>query len=305
MNDDRSQYPKVSVIVPTLNAPEATRQCLTALVQQTYPHNQYEIIVVDNGSSEATIKVIEQFKVTLLSQTETKSPYPSRNLGIRQSTGEIIALIDANCIPEQNWLERGVQSLIAQQADLVGGKVVFTFSPQKTGAEIYDSLHNVQMEDNIKNDGMAKTANLFIYRYVFDKAGFFSKNIRSGGDVIWTSLAVAVGYKLKYSEEAIIYKSARKLNPLLRKQVRVGKGQPNIWQQDGEGYGKIFFRILVTYGKSLFFLAPNIAKLSRRFQKRNIPQRFLLKTFFAGWLAVLATNTGRVIGLVNSQSVRK
>lgn len=85
----------------------------------------------------------------------------------------------------------------------------------------------------------------------------------------------------------------------------MGKGQPNIWRQNGESYGKILLRIIVTYGKSLFFLAPNIVKLSHRSRERNVFQQSLVKTFFAGWLTVLATNTGWVIGLVNPQSARK
>jgi glycosyltransferase involved in cell wall biosynthesis len=302
---DYNQYPKVSVIVPTLNAPHFIQQCLSSLTQQTYPGDRYEIIVVDNGSDKPAIDVIKSFNVTLLSQTKIKSPYPSRNMGIQRATGDIIALVDANCLPEKNWIEEGVQSLRTQEADLVGGNVVFTFSPQKTGAEIYDSLHNVQMEENIRERGVAKTANLFIHRYVFDSIGGFPEDVRSGGDVIWTGQAVAANYQLKYGEKATVYKSARKLKPLLQKQLRVGKGQPYIWLQNGENYRKILFRILVTYGKSFFFLAPNIIKLNRKLLKKNLPQRFLVKTFFAGWLCILATNTGRIIGLLDGSSAEK
>jgi len=57
---EASDYPFVSVIIPTYNRREILKKCLSALLAQTYPHDRYEIIVIDDGSTDGTREMIEQ-----------------------------------------------------------------------------------------------------------------------------------------------------------------------------------------------------------------------------------------------------
>ena len=64
----------VSVVVPAYNSPKRTARCIEALLNQSYPKNLYELIVIDNGSSDDTVKTIQRYPVVFLAEkTQKKS----------------------------------------------------------------------------------------------------------------------------------------------------------------------------------------------------------------------------------------
>ena len=241
-----SDKPLISIVIPVYNDAARLRKTLEALQDQTYPSDRYEILVVDNGSTDESPDLVRTCnEATLLHEVEnTSSPYSARNRGIEVASGEIIVLLDATCVPARNWIEEGVKCLEEQGADLIGGNVEFSFyGAEPTAGEIYDALTNCQMEESIQQ-GKAKTANLFIRRSVFDAIGLFPEGIRSGGDVRWTRQATDEGLVLSYCAGAKVYKPARRLRALIKKQWRVAKGKPAIWRQEGREMGLIKLCVL-------------------------------------------------------------
>ncbi len=180
MTQNQSESPFVSVIVPVYNAPEDIRNCLGSLVEQTYPDKRWELLVVDNDSTDRTPEVVKEYdEAKLLRELEIQGSYAARNKGMKNADGEIIAFIDSDCTPEPDWLEQGVKGLSCKSADLGGGKVRFTYSSTHSAAEMYDSMVNMQIEQNIKERSVAKTANLFVRKEVFEAIGmFFGSQIR-------------------------------------------------------------------------------------------------------------------------------
>lgn len=88
-------FPSVSVIIPAYNEGSFLRECLGSLCAQDYP--KYEIILVDNGSTDATKQICEEFPtVKYVYYTARKSSYAARNEGVRRSSGEVIAFFDAD-----------------------------------------------------------------------------------------------------------------------------------------------------------------------------------------------------------------
>ena len=61
--------PSVSVIVPVYNGEKTIEKCILSLMDQDYPRDRYEIIVVDHGSTDGTAKIVKQFPVKYLSET--------------------------------------------------------------------------------------------------------------------------------------------------------------------------------------------------------------------------------------------
>ena len=98
-----SLEPAVSIVVPARNAESTLRDCVTSLLRLDYPVQRREIIVVDNGSSDATSASIQDLPVTLLTERR-RGPSWARNAGIEASKGEIIAFTDADCIVTRGWL---------------------------------------------------------------------------------------------------------------------------------------------------------------------------------------------------------
>jgi len=110
-------------------------------------------------------------------------------------------------------------------------------------------LTNIRMRESVEKK-KAKTANLFVRREVFETIGLFPEGVRSGGDVRWTRRAVDEGYVLCFCQGARVWKAARPLRALLKKQWRVAKGQPAIWKREGRGIGlgKVFLLAFLPFG---------------------------------------------------------
>lgn len=106
--------PVVSIVIPVYNDSNGIRITLDSLLSQSYPVENREIIVVDNGSTDETRDMIYQFveaydRIHLLVENAVQGSYAARNKGIRNANEEIIAFLDADVPVDHNWLERGVE----------------------------------------------------------------------------------------------------------------------------------------------------------------------------------------------------
>ncbi|MDJ0774510.1 MAG: glycosyltransferase [Mastigocoleus sp. MO_167.B18] len=280
----------VSVIIPVYNDCKRLNKCLQSLENQSYPKELYEVIVVDNNSSENIESITSQFQQVKLGFEANRGSYAARNQGIALAKGEIFAFIDSDCLPVPQWIENGVKTLESESADLVGGNVKFTFSPQKSLAEFYDSITNMQIKKNIESRQVSKTANLFVRKGVFDLVGLFPSHLKSGGDVIWTKKATDANLKLVYSSSAEVFHPARRLIPLMKKQYRVGGGQPDIWLEEGQSLKQIFIYCLKSFRPPS---ARKFWKLTSQTDIEEIRGKFVLMLLIA-WLCETTTNLGRL-----------
>jgi len=228
MNDTADiTLPHISVIVPLYNDSSHIGLLLESLLEQDYPNDLLEIIIIDNNSTDTSKQSAQKFPVTVLEETKIQSSYAARNKGIRHAKGQILAFIDSDCTADAQWLRHGASKLFTESADLVGGQAKFTFSKKETAAEYFDSLTNLALESKISR-GVAATCNLFVKAEVFDSIGLFPDNVKSGGDVQWTHRATQNGFPLVYAPNAVIYHPARLLPELLRKLYRVSIGMGQI-----------------------------------------------------------------------------
>ncbi|MGA2918531.1 glycosyltransferase [Methanoregula sp.] len=95
----------ISVVIPTFNEEENIAQCLVSLCHQTVPRSEYEIIVVDGGSKDATCEIARKYADLVFTQTSRKVG-GARNDGVNAAKGEIIATTDADCILPSHWIKR-------------------------------------------------------------------------------------------------------------------------------------------------------------------------------------------------------
>jgi glycosyltransferase involved in cell wall biosynthesis len=95
---------RASVVVPVYNGGAGLPECLRALSAQTLPRADYEIIVVDDGSTDDSAKQAERFHARLLRQ-ENRGAAAARNKGLSVASGEWVAFTDADCLPSRGWLE--------------------------------------------------------------------------------------------------------------------------------------------------------------------------------------------------------
>lgn len=297
---DREGIPFVSVIVPVYNDPDGIRQCLEALEKQTYPDDRYEVLVVDNGSTDETDNVIREFDVTYLLEDEIQGSYAARNLGLRQATGEIVGMIDADCTPTKTWIEAGVTAFQKTEAALISGRVEFTFSRERTSAERFDASVNMR-NDKAINRGVAKTANLFTRAEVVDKIGTFPEHLISGGDVYWTKTATSSGFELVYEPDAVVRHPARQLGPLLKKQYRVGKGQIQIWKLNEQSVARTLLAGLLAFPVKVFgFVLGEIDEDEGELASKDVNPNVDRSpgVYLVAGLCVLSMNFGRLVAAI-------
>jgi len=124
---------KISVIVPTYNEAETIEDCLASLEKQSY--KDFEIIVVDDGSSDQTLSILSKLEISPAEQSPAlqenlkliilhqlhKGPGAARNLGTKHSSGEILVFVDADMTFDKNFLKNLVKPIMA-------GKTKGTFS---------------------------------------------------------------------------------------------------------------------------------------------------------------------------------
>lgn len=104
-----SPQTRISVIIPARNEEENIGLLLQALQEQTYPKELFEVIVVDDHSTDSTVKVIQLFQSVKLIQLKEDSinSYKKKAIetGIESATGDLIVTTDADCIPPREWLQ--------------------------------------------------------------------------------------------------------------------------------------------------------------------------------------------------------
>ncbi len=213
----------VSVIIPVFRNWQSLKHCLDSLPRQTYSLEKIEVIVVNNDPGHSYPFGLPGINIRFIKE-HRKSSYIARNTGVLASRGQILAFTDADCIPDAGWIKAGVECLQQTDAMLAGGRVDFIFSKNPSPAELLDAAEHMDNEDTIAKHSCAVTANLFVLRSVFDRAGLFDQKARSGGDIEFTQRASSHGCPITYCKDAVVRHPARSFRESLGKSFRVGKG---------------------------------------------------------------------------------
>jgi GT2 family glycosyltransferase len=237
----------VSVIIPTYNDWDCLSVCLHALSKQSYPANQFEIIVVNNKPGSKPDDHYWLPANCLLINEDKPGSYAARNTAINIAKGHIIAFTDSDCIPDQNWISEAVAYMNLNPAvGRIAGKIdLFYRSSKLVNVELYEKVYAFNQELYVKNDGTAVTANIFTYKTLFNQVGLFNDSLMSGGDYEWSVRAQKAGISIHYLDKAVVCHPARyKIDELVIKAKRVGGGQAMFTAKKGKYSLKNIFRFL-------------------------------------------------------------
>jgi glycosyltransferase involved in cell wall biosynthesis len=197
-NDARDRRPLVSVIVPARNASATIARTLAALRNQSL-EGGFEIVVVDDGSSDETVAIATQAGARVIQQTG-QGPGQARNRGAATARGAALAFTDADCFPETDWLAEGVRAL--DQLDLAQGRVVPDASAPRGPFD-----HTIWV---VGESGLYETANLFVRRELFEQLGGFEDWLdveigkRLGEDVWFGWRARRAGARTGFASRALV-----------------------------------------------------------------------------------------------------
>lgn len=193
-----------SVVIPAYNAERTISLTLEALQRQTIPRDRYEIIVVDDGSTDRTAEVAASFGVRVIRQ-ENQGPAAARNAGVHAAQGRIVLFTDADCAPREDWIENLVAAF--DDPEVVGAKGAYLTRQRAHMARF------VQLEYEDRYDRMARFPRIdFIDTYsaayrrdVFLSNGGFDPLLRVDEDQEFSFRLAQKGYKMIFVPEARVY----------------------------------------------------------------------------------------------------
>jgi len=202
-----TQAVRFSIVVPIFNSQHVIHRCLDALVNQTVPRQRYEILVVDDGSTEPIPQALETNPDITLIRIPHGGPSAARNAGVAAAWGDIVAFTDSDCVPAPDWLEKITQPFGSKR--VVGVKGVYCTQQKELIARF------VQLEYQYKYDRMAKLPQVdFIDTYsaayrrdIFLQNGGFdtSFTVPSVEDQEFSFRLAQKGYHLEFIPEAAVY----------------------------------------------------------------------------------------------------
>tara|TARA_B100000579_G_scaffold371763_1_gene334538 strand:+ start:3256 stop:4620 length:1365 start_codon:yes stop_codon:yes gene_type:complete len=194
---------KVSIIIRTKNEERWIRPCFEALFSQSY--RDFEIVVVDNESTDKTLDKVSQFPVKKIITVSDYLPGKAINVGIEQSVGDYIVCLSAHCIPvNTNWLEILVRALDdgEQYAGVYGRQEPMSFTPP---SDRRDLLLVFGLDRKIQSkDSFFHNANSIIRKTCWEKV-HFDKELTNIEDRVWAQEMLTLGYKILYEPEASVY----------------------------------------------------------------------------------------------------
>ena len=199
--------PRVSVIIPARDAQATLPRTLAALGEQDVGGISFDVTVVDNGSLDATASVAERSGVVtrVVRRARGEGPGPARNAGVEAAAGSVLAFLDADCRPAPGWLAAGFSA--CADADLVQGRVL-----PDPEADLGPFDRTLSVGDA---HGLFESANLFVARETFERAGGFPAGLEGSGeapfgeDVIFGWRAVRAGARTAFCSEALVYHEVR------------------------------------------------------------------------------------------------
>ncbi len=226
----------LSVIIPVWNDRFGIEKCINAFDAQSLDREMFEIIVVDNGSSDGTYEFLQTVSTIRVERELKTGSYAARNKGIEVSSGEYLVFTDSDCIPSPEWLSELLKAVkSSKNIGIVAGHVEFFTdkeNEQKTATYFYEQKFSMNQAEYAKN-GACVTANWCSPSYLVKKLGMFDATLKSGGDHELAKRIVSSNYLVKYVESAVVFHPARDFEELVKKSKRVVGG---VWDKTNSKY---------------------------------------------------------------------
>jgi GT2 family glycosyltransferase len=228
--------PRVSVVVCCRNEEAHLGRCLQALDELVYP--DFEVIVVDDGSTDGTVAVAEQFDVRLVS-TENRGLAAARNLGLELATGEIVAYIDGDAWPDPHWLSYLVAAFEDSDHVGIGGPNL----PPPDAGPVAQCVANAPGGPThvLVSDAEAEHipgCNMAFRKDALEAIGGFDPQFRAAGDdvdICWQ--LQGRGWTLGFNPTAVVWHLRRNtVRGFWRQQVGYGKAEALLERKWPEKY---------------------------------------------------------------------
>lgn len=171
----------ISVVIPAYNEEKLIGKCVEAVTNQTISRDKYEVLVVDNNSTDDTARIALAHGATVIPFTEKQGFTPSKNYGVHKSSSEIIAFTDADSIVDKKWLESILIIMKKEKLMCIGGTILPTGKSimQKFMFRLYDFFARI---NQLFGTSLIWGPNMAIRKNAFLEVGGFNSQINAGDD---------------------------------------------------------------------------------------------------------------------------
>ncbi|MCC6710933.1 MAG: glycosyltransferase [Candidatus Pacebacteria bacterium] len=195
---------KLSLVITIFNEENTLNQLLTAIEKQTITPT--EIIITDGGSSDNSLKVLEKiqqekfFKNKLKIFIKKGNRSLGRNWAIKQTANELIAITDAGCIPQKNWLEKLVEKYQQTKSPVIAG---YYYGLANNSFEQAVIPYVLVMPDKVnENNFLPATRSMLITKKAWKKAGGFNETLNHNEDYAFAHQLVKNNIQISFAKEA-------------------------------------------------------------------------------------------------------
>jgi glycosyltransferase involved in cell wall biosynthesis len=284
----------VDIVIITLNEAIFIGECLEALLRQNYPSGEIKIYVVDGGSTDGTVDIVQKYSsVTLIRSTE-KGVALQRNVGTKTGQGELVGFLDAHCIVEPDWINLMAESF--QDSAVAGCQGWIDFHYLDNPDEIQQGASKFQWA-TVSGAGdpypWVMGGDAMFRREVLEGLGYFNPALSNCEDIDFSWRAILSGYQLMFVPKARLrHYESRNLRTMMRKYRAFGKGSAqlkHIYRIGGAPLGLLslpgiqrhFFEknlIQVAYGFAYILESLMLCSINRnrylKHQYRPVSERF-------------------------------
>jgi len=185
----------VSIIIPAFNSADTIERSVRSALAQSLVAEQFEVIVVDNGSTDGTPQLLAGLPVRLLTESR-RGRSAARNRGAREATGRYLAFLDSDCVAPASWLQDSLRALKRPWIAAVQARIRKHGHAPPPLSFIQGYYHAPFLD----------TAGLVVSRDAFDQARGFDEELPRNVDIDFTFRLLASGYALAWAAATVIVK---------------------------------------------------------------------------------------------------
>lgn len=278
MGKDINTMPYISALIVCRNEEEYIKLSLQSVLNQDYPNDRYEILIIDGISDDETVKaakqVIDKYKAehskcpdTYFLYNEKKILAAGWNIGIRNSKGKYVFRIDAHSEIPSDYISKCVATIMMHDAICVGGKIESKSiqGENDTIAKVLSSPFGVGNSSfRVSNtEGYVDTAVYGLYdRRIFDTVGYFDESLIRNQDIELHARIRNAGGKFYFNPEIqSIYYTRNTVKKMLKQSFQNGKWNPIVLKKTR---GTLSIRHMVPFAFVLFTGASAILGFFKR-----------------------------------------
>ncbi len=205
---------KASIVIPAHNEEKSLPETLRAVLAQEY--GDFEVIVVDNASTDGTSDIAKQFPVRVVRE-DNKGLLHARERGRIEATGDIVVNIDADCLPDPTWLSRGMSYFAHEGIAAVTGPYDYHDAPRgfrnfslMSQQYVYHAVNSILQMRAIKGGAVLIGGNNFIRSCVLKEMGGYDTSIVFYGEDTDTAKRVAKHGRVVFKPRLAMKTSARR-----------------------------------------------------------------------------------------------